>query len=1055
MSIKSLTRGKKIINYFLPVVFIAAIFMPSLVFAQAKTVTGKITGSDGLPIAGVSVLEKGAKAGTATDASGNFSLSVTKPDASLVISSLGYISQTIALGGRSNVDVTLNAAAAKELEQVVVIGYGTANKRDLTGSIVKISGKEVADKPNSNPVASLQSKVAGLYVVNDGTPGSQPDIRIRGTTSIGQVHPLYVVDGIFNDNIDYLNPNDIESIEILKDPSSLAIFGVKGATGVIAITTKRAKAGQTTINFNVTQGWKKLVDAPKFADATTFKTLYAEELANTGITTAPNYTGLNSNTNWIDAVTREANFQTANLSVSSSSEKNNFNFGLGYTKDEGIVKHIQFDRMNINLNDELRINKNIRVGANLIVSRTHNPYGYDNNDVLSDARQVIPLLSSSPTSMAVTDLYGSATINQDVYPLAPSLQLAGVVNPLLKLENEWNKTIDYTYRYVGSAFAEINFLKNFSFRSTFYGDISNEDNRKYTPTYYAFNPVTNAVQIQNPTTSVQDITTTIRQFQQDYVLTFKHYYGKHSVTAIGGFTTRYLGSFAVTSNAYQGTFGPIPNDKRFWYITSGFEDPTTTTSKSNQYENATVSYLGRILYNYNHKYYLTLSYRDDGSSQISNSHRYQNFWAVGGGWELTNEKFMENQKLFNYVKIKGSVGVLGNQSAYDPNTGEANPYLFFPVLATGSVTPFGDNLFSAAQAAFKPDPNLHWETVEAQEIGVELNAFNNRLHFEFNYFNKNTKDLMTVINNSALGIQNGVTNAGTLRNWGEEFTASWTQNINHDFTLRLNGNITFLKNEVISLSPLLAGGKIIRTSQNNGQQASYTEPGEPIGYFYGYEVAGLYQSNLDVLSSPNASSIGTYGPGDFKFKDTYGPNGKPDGIIDPNDRTKIGNPSPQFYYGGSVNLSYKNFDLGIDAGGVYGNQVFRTWAALESPYSFVNYAAFQNGRWHGPGTSNWVPQINSGERYNYQGSTYSIEDGSYFRIRNIQLGYNFNVKGGLSKASIKNLRIFANVQDPKTWKNNSGYSPEFGGDATSFGVDYGNSNNALPRITSIGVNVTF
>ena len=310
----------------------------------------------------------------------------------------------------------------------------------------------------------------------------------------------------------------------------------------------------------------------------------------------------------------------------------------------------------------------------------------------------------------------------------------------------------------------------------------------------------------------------------------------------------------MTSNAYQGTFGPIPNDKRFWYITSGFEDPTTTTSKSNQYENATVSYLGRILYNYNHKYYLTLSYRDDGSSQISNSHRYQNFWAVGGGWELTNEKFMENQKLFNYVKIKGSVGVLGNQSAYDPNTGEANPYLFFPVLATGSVTPFGDNLFSAAQAAFKPDPNLHWETVEAQELGVELNAFNNRLHFEFNYFNKNTKDLMTVINNSALGIQNGVTNAGTLRNWGEEFTASWTQNINHDFTLRLNGNITFLKNEVISLSPLLAGGKIIRTSQNNGQQASYTEPGEPIGYFYGYEVAGLYQSNLDVLSSPNASS---------------------------------------------------------------------------------------------------------------------------------------------------------------------------------------------------------
>jgi len=270
----------------------------------------------------------------------------------------------------------------------------------------------------------------------------------------------------------------------------------------------------------------------------------------------------------------------------------------------------------------------------------------------------------------------------------------------------------------------------------------------------------------------------------------------------------------------------------------------------------------------------------------------------------------------------------------------------------------------------------------------------------------------------------------------------------------LSGNITFLNNEVVALSPLLAGGKIIRTSQNNGQQASYTQPGQPIGYFYGYEVAGLYQSNLDVLSSPSASSIGSYGPGDFKFKDISGANGKPDGIIDPNDRTNIGNPSPKFIYGASVNLTYKRFDLSVDVGGVYGNQIFRTWAALESPFSFVNYAAFQVDRWHGPGTSNWVPEINSGKRYNYQGSTYSIEDGSYFRIRNIQLGYNFGVKG-LERAYIKNLRIFVNVQNLKTWKNNSGYSPEFGGDATSFGIDYGNSSNALPRITSVGLNVTF
>lgn len=1054
MITKNFWKGKVVFNYLMPLFILIALFLPSYVFAQAKTVTGKVIGTDGTPIPGVTIMEKGTNKGSAANSSGEFSINVSSANASLEFSSLGYQSQTIALNGRSNITVEMQGGAAKELEQVVVIGYGTANKRDLTGSIVKIAGKEVADKPNVNPVASLQSKVAGLYVVNNGTPGQDPDIRIRGTTSIGQVHPLYVVDGIFSDNIDYLNPNDIESIEVLKDPSSLAIFGVKGATGVIAITTKSAKTGQTIINFNVTQGWKKLVDAPKFADATAFKTLYAEELANTGITTTPDFTNLNSNTNWIDALTRTANFQTGNLSISSGSEKNKINFGLGYTNDQGVVKHIQLEKLNMNLSDELKISKAIKVGTNLIVTRTHNPYGYDDNDVLSDARKVVPLLSSNPTSLRLKDLYSSDTVNQYVYPLAPSFQLSGIVNPFSKLQNEWDKTIDYTYRYVGSAFAEIDFLKYFSFRSTFYGDISNEDSRKYQPTYYAFDPVSLAIQVQNPTTSVQNVTTTIRQFQQDHVLTFKRKFDQHSITAIAGFTTRYLGSFQVTSNAYQGTFGPIPNIKNFWYITSGFEDPTTTTSKSNQYENATVSYLGRVLYNFANKYYLTLSYRVDGSSQISNANRYQNFWAVGGGWELTKEKFMANQTLFDYLKLKGSVGVLGNQSAYDPNTGEAAPYLFYPVLQSGTVTPFGNNLFSAAQAKYKPDPNLKWESVEAQEIGLEANMLNSRLHFEFNYFNKNTKNLMTVINNSALGIQNGVTNAGTLRNWGEEFSASWNQHLSHDFDLRLNGNITFLNNEVVALSPLLAGGKIIRTSQNNGQQASYTQPGQPIGYFYGYEVIGLYQSNLDVLSSPNASSIGSYGPGDFKFKDVSGANGKPDGIIDPNDRTKIGNPSPKFIYGASVDLSYKKFDLSVDVGGVYGNQVFRTWAALESPYSFVNYAAFQINRWHGPGTSNWVPEVNSGKRYNYQGSTYSIEDGSYFRIRNIQLGYNFGGKG-LKSAYIKNLRIFVNVQNLKTWKNNSGYSPEFGGDATSFGIDYGNSSNALPRITSAGLNVTF
>jgi TonB-linked SusC/RagA family outer membrane protein len=1026
---------------------------------QDIKVTGKLTGASGEALAGVTVSVKGTATATSTDNDGNFTITVPEKG-TLVFSYIGYQTQEIPVNSQAVINVKL-AAANKVMDEVVVIGYGQASKRDLTGSIVKIDGKEIADKPNANPVASLQSKVAGVYIVNDATPGSQPDIRIRGTTSIGQVHPLYLVDGIFQDDISYLNPNDIESLEVLKDPSSLPIFGVKGATGAIVITTKKAKAGQTIVNLNASQGWKTLVDAPKFADASTFKTLYGEELANTGITTAPNFNGLNSNTNWINAVTRTANYQTTNLSVSSSTDKNKFNLGAGYTVDQGLVQHIQLNRINVNLGDEFKLSKYIKVGANLILSRIENPYAYgndpntDNYDVLSDARQLIPLLSPNPTSMRLANLYGTDTISQLVYPKAPSLQLSGVVNPLLKLNNEWNKTNNFTYRYVANAFAEVNFLKSFTFRTTVYGDISNEDNRIYTPTYYAFNPTSGDVQVQNPQTSVKQILTTNKKFQQDEILTYKHTFGDHSVTASGGFTTFYTGSFSTTAQGFQGTYGPIPNDSRFWYVSSGFENPQTTTATSSQYEYTTVSYLGRVLYNYANKYYLTLSYRDDGSSEISGAHRYQNFWAVGGGWDLTKENFMANQHLFDFLKVRGSIGVLGNQSTYDPgsnNPAIPNPYILYQVLLANSlaaVTPFGTSLYSAAATNYEPTPNLQWENVHGQEIGLEANALNNRLHFEFNYFNKKTEDLMSVINNQAIGLHNQVVNAGNLRNWGEEVSATWNQSITHDLTLHIGGNITFLNNKVLGLSPLLAGGKIIRASQNNGEQQSITQAGHPIGYFYGYVVDGIYQSAQDVQKSPNASSLGTYGPGDFKFRDING-----NDSVDVNDRTQIGNPSPKFIYGGTISANYKHFDLSMDIGGVFGNQIFRTWAALESPYSFVNYAAFQINRWHGPGTSNWVPQVNSGERFNYQGSTYSIESGSYIRIRNLQLGYNFDTKM-LAKASIKNFRVYANVQNLKTWKHNSSYSPEFGGDATSFGVDEGKSNNALPRIISVGLNVSF
>ncbi|MEO7766007.1 MAG: SusC/RagA family TonB-linked outer membrane protein, partial [Ferruginibacter sp.] len=555
--------------------------------SQDIRVSGKVTNSAGEPIPAVTVKIKASTVSTSTDGQGLYSLSVPE-SATLVFSSVGYTTAEMAVNGRTELNIVLQTSTVG-LNEVVVIGYGTANKRDLTGSIVKIGGKEIADKPNTNPIASLQGKVAGLSVVNSGTPGQAPDIRIRGTVSIGQVHPLYVVDGIFNDNIDYINPNDIESIEVLKDPSSLAIFGVKGATGVIAITTKRARAGQVIVNFNSSYGFKKLTDKIKLVNADQFKTLFAEERAldKDNPTTVPfDYSGLTSNTDWIDAVTRTGKFNTNNLSISGSTEKNKFNFGVGYLTDEGIIRNEKLEKLLVSLNDEFKVSKAIKLGVNLNVSRQKNPY--DATAVLDDARKVIPQVSALTKQFRVRNPYGTDTLNADLYSgLDVGLQSSGVNNPLLRVENEWDKVKSLELRTVGSVFVEVVFLKNFNFRSTLYADQSNVNKRQYFPLYYAYNPKSNLPYLYTQNTRVQEDDQSYKKYQQDYILNYKKNFGDHGLTVTTGFTTYYFGYTSRTGKSSQAsgpTALPIPNDPRFWYVSNGFQDPSNTSASSDQNE---------------------------------------------------------------------------------------------------------------------------------------------------------------------------------------------------------------------------------------------------------------------------------------------------------------------------------------------------------------------------------------------------------------------------------------------------------------------------------------
>ena len=1020
----SLIRRLQFIAAFLLITSLEAIAF------QGITVTGKVTNDAGEALSGVSVTVKGSSAGTSTDAQGNYSIAVPSANSRLVFTYVGFSPREVGVDNRTSIDISLNqSTTTSSLQEVVVIGYGTASKRDLTGSITKISGREVADRPNTNPVASLQGKVAGLSVVPSGRPGADPDIRIRGTISIGSVRPLYVVDGIFNDNINYLNPNDIESIEILKDPSSLAIFGVRGAAGVIAITTKRARAGQVLVNFNSAYGFKKLVDKiDVLTNGDDFRMLYEEEKKNIGATSVFDYSKWQGNTDWIDAVTQTGRFNTNNVSVTGSTEKNRFYLSAGYTSDEGIVRHEKLEKIMLSLADEFRVTKGIKFGFNVNGTRMNLPI--NGSGYLADARRIAPIVSPG-TMPYKTRLYGRDSTVMNLYSGLPTIQNT-LSNPLLMLENRWDKYKGRENRFVGNIFGEFNFLRNFNFRATLYADRSDVNNTTYDPLFAAYDPAAtgNPVYLVNQITRVNAEEAKWNKYQQDYILNYKKSFGVHNLTGTAGWTTYYFREDHLYGEVAQSTSGdPIPNDERFWYVSNGFGDQATQRARSYQKESATTSALFRALYNYKNKYYLNGSFRRDGSSLIYNPDtRYQNFWAVGAAWELTKEGFLDNIGFINFLKLKGSIGVLGNQNTYGVD------YPYFPRIVGGSSAVFGTTVYPAYINDYSVDPNLKWETVHAKEVGIEFNALDNRLNGEINYYNKRTDDLLSYLQN---GPNRTLGNFGSISNKGFEFLAGWAQNITKDLSFNVSANLTTFKNKVLKFGTFLPAGE---------QTPNQTEVGFPIGHFYGYVVEGVYQSYADKLKSPKVIGY-EYGPGDLKYKDING-----DGVINTEDRTSIGNPTPDFIYGGSLGFNFKGFDLGIDVNGAYGNEIYRIWGSSELPYSRYNYPSFKMDRWHGEGTSNWVPILGDNHAINRLPSTFGIEDGSYFRIRNVQLGYNFRTSM-ISKAYMKSARIYVNVQNLKTFKNNYGYTPEFGGNPTYFGID--NGDGPLPLIFTGGINVNF
>lgn len=986
-----------------------------IVAVLANLVKGKVVDENGQPLAGASILVKGTSIGMKAENDGSFSIDVN-PDAKLVISYVGYETTEISVGSQQNITIRLKQAVVLIDQAVVVVGYGTQRKKDLTGTISTIKGESVAKMPGTNPVSSLQGKVAGLTIANTGRAGSSPVVRIRGVNSTNSANPVYVVDGILHDNIDFLNPSDIETIDVLRDPSSIAIYGLRGANGVIAITSKKAGKGETRINFQSSVGIQKVNDRIKVVDAAGFKKLYDAQLANLRATPF-DYTNYTANTDWQSLVLRDAVITSNNLSIANSGEKSTTYLNVGYTNQDGVVRNDNYKRYLARLNEEIRFSDKIKVGAEVT--------GYH--------------WISNPPAASISNALWAAPIvgiqqDANTYYSMPSFQRAQVGNPVAALNRGDGTSLDKGFRLVGSIYGEIKFAKYFTWRSTFYTDLAFNTNRGFSRLPYSF---INLGEGAAPTTTTFDnsVRTSVSQsqseskrYQQDHTLNFtRNFGGKHAVTALAGFTSIYSYSSYLNGNR-RDTSVNINNSPEFWYIgVSNANNPGNFDGGGG--ESAIEGYFGRVSYSYLGKYLLNATIRRDGSSKFAPQNRWGTFGSVGLGWIASEDNFFRKIKGIDFLKFRGAWGLTGNANGFADN-------LYKPGISNASTAVFGDNVYSSIQAAYIPDPNLHWETVKGIDLGFDLRTFNNKMNLEFTWYNRTTSDILTAValpNDS----RSYFTNLGQITNKGIEVSLGWNDKAGRDLVYGASLNFSYNKNVVNSI-----GNNFNFSIIGNGG-TNLTTTGQSIGYFYGYTQTGIYQSSADMAKMATFSNSL---PGDIAYADVNG-----DGVISPADRGYIGTPFPPYSFGGNFTLGYKGFDVELDLQGMAGHKIYvqrRT-----STFAVLNYEVNRLNAYTTPGSSNVEPILDNTRGNNFLMSTHYLEPGDYFRIRNFQIGYTFN-QGFLAKAGIKKARVFVNGQNLKTWSKVTGYSPEpIIGSILGGGAD--NGAYPVPAVYSFGLNLTF
>ena len=975
------------------------------------TVSGKITNSNGEPVPGVSVRIKGSTTGTSSANDGTYSITV--PDgATLQFSSVGYEEEEVVVGGRTNINVVLKSAV-KLIEQVVVIGYGTSRKKDLTGAVASISGAELAKQPVLTATQAVQGNVAGVQVTSSGDPNALPVIRIRGTgTMLGGANPLYVVDGVINDDIRNINSSDILSFDVLKDASATAIYGMRAANGVILITTKKGRPGKMIINYDATVGIKEATRLVNMAGANQYAGYVNEAniYYGSGDSLVKQATLQNGgNTDWYDEVLKKGFFQNHNISLSGGSDKINYFFSAGYLADEGIIRTNKFERFTLRNNNDYKISNAFKISTLISYSR-QNVRNVDLG-VFNVAYRAAPYVIAKQNG-----LYGNTSLSNNVG------------NPLL--DQDKNDNSGKGDRFQGNIVGELKPLKWLTLRSSFGVDKNNFRSVNYAYKYANDGP--NNVFLTAGSNQVRNISSlSIGESQGnrwvwDNTATLAKKFGDHNLNLLIGTTAE-----QIKLNGIGGRRLDVPEDKNQWYLNAG---STVGATNFNDGDKSTrSSYLSRLYYNFKDKYFLTATGRYDGTSRFSKDNRWGFFPSVGAGWVISSEDFMHSQKIFDNIKLRASYGKVGNDGI---------PSNAFTALATTNLPYFFNGVevlnFRLEQLA---DPNIKWEVTSEVNFGLDFGLLKNRLSGSVDIYNRKTEDaLVRVKIPGILGDPDNeyITNAASFSNKGVEVGIDWKTNINQHWKYNIGGNVAFNKNKIENLN----GGQAIPDGGVGGQgTTTLSDNGQPIGSFYLWEVEGIFQNAAEIAGSSQTGAK----PGDLKYRDLNG-----DKKIDALDRAYQGSYQPKVTFGINGSVGYDNFDLSVGGYGTAGGKIYNGKKAARGDFRDNIETKVAQNRWTPNNTNTNIPRANLNE---LPASTYFLEKGDFFRINNLTLGYTLSIKT-LATIKMQSLRVYATVQNLATFTNYSGFTPEISnGNTLAGGIE--SSIYPTTRTFALGVNVGF